>query len=576
MTRNEDNESSTSRKRARARWAILRSALLKQSTSVSHPNENDRHLPPSSNVNTVDENNVSIHRFQGFCLIHRSEIPWVSLNNLNRSLNNSNNDIASIDYDSDSFQCIQYEIPKLSLPLLSTANTQKSLLQSPLKIRTIERNLKKCQKVTLKELASHLHFGVDNTGNTRVWDCSSTLAYLIFSGEDTYSNSHPKRTSSTLMKETKSDHDLDTIIAKYIPQICKYQPYNNIENDNHDYANGVPNNPLAQTSSPPIGLSSIFSLSSLSPSNQSDSSRQYSNCTLNVIELGSGMAALPSLFLSSLQHFIHNYKRNNHPSCADMNENKINDSTHIKIFDNIPNIKVTITDGHPNCIQNNKLCTNLLDDIYTTTNNSDDRDLQPIPITHENNQCQNSSIDVHCQQLLWKTCSGGVKECQQLVEQRCGYNTNYHDDGTTSTTPSRTQFDLCLVSDCIHFVDFHDALIATIGRLLRVGGLCLLCQPCRGDTLRKFVERVEFVNSNGLERYGWVTLFDIQIYHKYDKKIMDAHEYYSGNHKDVYDFHIHYPVLLCLRKMRQYDETVDTHAAINNYIVKNDTNIVRA
>jgi hypothetical protein len=26
---------------------------------------------------------------------------------------------------------------------------------------------------------SHVHYGVDDTGNTRVWDCSNVLAFLI-------------------------------------------------------------------------------------------------------------------------------------------------------------------------------------------------------------------------------------------------------------------------------------------------------------------------------------------------------------------------------------------------------------
>ena len=46
-------------------------------------------------------------------------------------------------------------------------------------IRVRERRPHPANKIQWKAFLSEQHFGVDNTGNTRVWDSESTLTYCL-------------------------------------------------------------------------------------------------------------------------------------------------------------------------------------------------------------------------------------------------------------------------------------------------------------------------------------------------------------------------------------------------------------
>jgi SAM-dependent methyltransferase len=119
----------------------------------------------------------------------------------------------------------------------------------------------------------------------------------------------------------------------------------------------------------------------------------------------------------------------------------------------------------------------------------------------------------------------------------------------------KKEFDLCLVSDCIHFVEYHAALLVTIGRLLRVNGTCILCQPARGHSLRLFMSLIQALN-------GCNPLFEMHLHDNYDDYIYSKHlAMLNDKESHLYDPSIHYPYLLTLKKLRLFSEEIDTPAA---------------
>ena len=355
-------------------------------------------------------------------------------------------------------------------------------------IRTLERkNIK--TKLSMKELMSHVHYGVDNTGNTRVWDCSNVLAFLIM-GEKAIPRANLSITSNT------SSHNND-----------------NSKGDHLEYVYSK-NEPL-------IGLSDILSLAKDSYSAHCVQERKL----LRVLELGAGMAALPSLALAAL--YMQYKSRNN-------NETENGHET------SIPRIHVTITDGHPNAVENNIACARLTQELYDCSSSDDE------------------GKDISCHPLLWKANAIGKQECDDLMKNMS------HNDTNACTSSNHTQhekipFDLMLVSDCTHFTDFHIDLAATIGRMLRINGICLLCQPQRGESLKKFIQVIDAMNSNCNAKKG--PLFQVDLHQVYNKEIYTRHGNLLDEKSEQYDANIHYPLLLVLKKLREYYEDEDTETA---------------
>ena len=364
-------------------------------------------------------------------------------------------------------------------------------------IRTLERkNIN--TKLSMKELMSHVHYGVDNTGNTRVWDCSNVLAFLIM-GE--------KATPRVNMGITTS-HNNDS---------------DNSKGDHLEY--------VYSKNEPFIGLSDILSLAN---------DRNSTHCVvherklLRVLELGAGMAALPSLALAALHMQYRSRSRNNNGT-----ENGNGHET------SIPRIHVTISDGHPNAVENNIVCSRLTQELYDcyNCNSSDD------------------GKDISCHPLLWKANAIGKQECDDLMKNMSHHNAN----ACTSSTRNHAQrekipFDLMLVSDCTHFTDFHVDLAATIGRMLRIDGICLLCQPQRGESLKNFIQVIDAMNSNCNAEKG--PLFQVDLHKVYNEEIYTRHSNLLDEKSEQYDANIHYPLLLALKKLRDYHEDEDTETAI--------------
>lgn len=471
---NKDPESS---QKAQARWAMLRNALLhnggttkaENNPAISSNHNNNNNI--NNNLSSDDVNKYSIHRFEGFQIFNRVLIADERVNG---------------DTGSISPNCNGYEIIEYAIPIVTIGTEDKNSSQSKdvsdhecqqkhqhriIKVRTREPTKHFQRKVNIKDLMSHVHYGVDNTGNTRVWDCSSILAHLV---------------------------------ACHISSVKPLEPID---------------------PTPCIGLSNILSLAQSIPI-RSDLNHDHNNIAskrLRIIELGAGMAALPSLSLAALA---------------------LSDST----IATMPFMDIYITDGHPKSVENNLVCSKLTCELYNTITSDLDSGGNGNGmnnVVHSSNLCS-----IQCHQLLWKANNQGYEECQSLL--KCGQD----DDNSID------YFDLILVSDCTHFTECHAGLITTIGRLLRVNGVCLLCQPKRGKTLDQFMDMVRAIdNRNQIDHHVIGPLFALNLYRDYDEKISNQHKMHSERNDRCYDENIHRPILLELRKVRDFNEEIDTMLA---------------
>ncbi len=461
--------------RAKARWAILRDAILQDKVNV-----------PSTTRQTNGSSEYSIHRFPGFQLLRR-ELMKKRLSEKDCNWKFTNN-------DDGTFDIVQYII---EVPEIVNKSRGKS-------IQILTRERRSSSKVTIKEMMSHVHYGVDNTGNTRVWDSSNVLAFIIMA--DSSESNYMQHVEPNVREIVKSPSRIDE---------CSF-------------ISG-----LKISSSPPLlGLGNILSLSLPRSPMLSDSSPSE---VLKVLELGAGMAALPGLALISLANSCEEYIHGNHSI-------------------SVPYIDLTISDGHPAAVENNEICAKMTENLASE-------------LECNSKVTTTTKSAVNCTTLLWKANSEGASECANLMRQQ----------SDLASRRTEVGFDLCLVSDCVHFTEFHADLVVTIGRILRTGGECILCQPCRGDSLRKFIALVDAMNGNFYqspcknEIDGDVNrpLFHVDLHMKYCRRLTNLHESLLKEHHNskFYDPNIHYPLVLKLRKMRAYNEEVDTAIAVHH--VKN-------
>ena len=444
--------------RAKARWSILRNAILHQKAqqkTISSCNSSST----NSNTNVVynEHEKYSIHRFKGFNLLHRKLLEGEHIPSYLDYL------VKDDDHNDTEYEIIEYDLPMPSI--YDTTNIDNDHMENKychddnqglIKFRTREKkqsNPLLGNKINIKDLMSHVHYGVDNTGNTRVWECSSVLAHLLS---------------------------------------CTKERIN----------------------VPILGVSNIISLSrSIQRKNHDNNNDVTAIKRLRVIELGSGMAALPSLMLAA-------------SALANTNE---------EAKDEIPFMDIFITDGHPQSIANNSICSRLTFDLY----NGITTKLDTTPTIMTNDILYNDKCSLRTRQLLWKSDEEGKMECQALLQQG-------------SMDGNEDYFDVALVSDCTHFTDFHAALVSTIGRLLRIGGVCFLCQPKRGKSLDLFIKLIHSVNKSS----GVHHLFDLDLNHDVSTIITEQHDTMLSNGTDIheYDPNIHRPLLLTLKKLRPFQD----------------------
>jgi len=190
-----------------------------------------------------------------------------------------------------------------------------------------------------------------------------------------------------------------------------------------------------------------------------------------VLELGAGMAAITALSLAVA--------------------NNAGDGTSRKIY---------ITDGHADCVLNNRVNMRLM--------------MQ---------QQQQPGATIDCRQLLWTT-----------------------DVGSTSLAA-----DLVVVADCTHFQEYHAALFWTaVSHTGFDHGQIWMCQPDRGNSLQRFLTLIEVVNRSNLAN-GPLLQVTERHYDELDAKHQTFADVDDNNH---YDPNLHRPRIFVLTKLRDATE----------------------
>ena len=193
-------------------------------------------------------------------------------------------------------------------------------------------------------------------------------------------------------------------------------------------------------------------------------------------------------------------------------------------FDNMKSLQLVLTDGHPKCVENNRVCSSTL------------------LLKRED------AVSIDSRLLLWDSSANGAEECQNIVKQcRKSSWEERSDEGL---------FHLCLASDCVHFQEFHDGLFVTIARMLTVGGIALLCQPRRGSSLSNFMALVDTVNAANTSS-DVVPLFHMVLMEDFHPKVSKMHRSIAETSITSYDPNWHRPLLLVMTKLRSFDEDID-------------------
>jgi Putative methyltransferase. len=552
--------SSSSSQRAKARWKMLRQALL------TRPN-NERIKDDNEDVAATTQE-YSIHKFPGFQMMSRQIIP---------RLGEEHRDYDLVRYEipfPDDIQITNRNNTTTTTTMMSAtvaADTGGSFPPPPpppptcIVIHTLEpsqqdKNVKKKMNIE-KELMSHVHYGVDNTGNTRVWDCSNVLASVIFQKGNQEKVDEKKKRTSILVVGQEEEGQLE----------------------NHQNEPALFGNLTFSKKKPLVsfGLDNIIlSLATVRQRRQQqwkkekedndddDDDNNSSKCRkiLRVLELGAGMAALPSLTLAVLGKHFKKWNEEQQQQCGTQQS-----------LEQYPKIHVTITDGHPRAVANNVAC------IQRTMGRDDD------------DNDDNADDSIHCCRLLWKRNQQGQKECQELLMRATSMlSNNVTKDGQCDDKQHSQQqndhdgFDLILVSDCLHFTDFHVDLAMTIGRLLRVGGVCLLCQPARGTSLEQFLHLIHCINgydegycekeggegekkkeetttmTNMIKERTQQPLFQVDLHNQYHPDLYEKHvRLMNDKNENDYVPNIHYPLLLELKKIGNFCEELHGGRAID-------------
>lgn len=161
-------------------------------------------------------------------------------------------------------------------------------------------------------------------------------------------------------------------------------------------------------------------------------------------------------------------------------------------------IEVTLTDGHPDGVLNNQV----------------NRFLTTLSIDSESNSPY-FGVSVSEKVLLWSVDAKRSDEEPQ---------------------------DLVLVSDCIHFQNFHAALAITTLRVLHLGGKAIFCQPARADSLINFFELLRICPD--LSSLQWLEHPILQ----------DCCARAKLEFKASYDESLHKPQLLIIQKLRDLSQ----------------------
>jgi len=227
---------------------------------------------------------------------------------------------------------------------------------------------------------------------------------------------------------------------------------------------------------------------------------------IRILELGTGMAGLSALALGFRL-----------AKQQDENGDKMNTMEKIKDLESKKkSIYITLTDGNPSGVKNNAV------NQFLTKLNSEMVWKEMGKYSHY------LDLDVNCKTLLWTT-------------------------DLETTKDDITNQDIILVSDCVHFQNFHAALATTSLRCLRVGASAIFCQPTRGPSLNNFYNLLLTATSESSESsIGSTSLLSCTwISHPV---IDQKHNESKLNFDKVYDDNLHHPKLLVVTKLREISE----------------------
>ena len=237
---------------------------------------------------------------------------------------------------------------------------------------------------------------------------------------------------------------------------------------------------------------------------QVDDNRNHAG--IRILELGTGMAGLSAVALG-LRLAMQQQERGGKMSKDSTTQNKN------KEIQKKSNIQVTLTDGNPSGVKNNVV------NQYLTKLNSQ-------MWQQKGHYSPYLDLDVQCDTLLWTIDLDSGKD-------------------------SLTNQDVVLVSDCVHFQNFHAALATTTLRCLRVGAIAIFCQPARGPSLDNFfnllltatsdADTTDIIESTSLLSCTWLS-----------HPIVEQKHHEARLHSNsVYDENLHHPKILVVTKLRE-------------------------
>ena len=479
--------------RAKARWTMLRNALLKKKNG-------------GVDDDVISSSNYSINAFPGFNLLDRTIFNSSTDSDGDTPPTTTTTTVTNRDDH-------EYHLVRNSY----TPNSRTNANPRPISFITRE--------TSIIDPYSHIKYnGIDNTGNVRVWDAESTLAAFIL---------------SIILDDYEDIVELLKVKIDENDTADEHQQRRSIVHLRRDIRSMIMTRPRT----------SLLRDNSSSSSSNPQSSLSDDAC--NILELGAGQAGLAALAITNMAHLYNG-------------------------TDIIKSLSTVITDGHPTCVANNKVCARLVSSISSSINGSSSSSRVSLQVE---SLCWDSSIDV------------GGDTCQRI--NKLVDNENWFTNTITTTNTKnkeeeeeedqhrqRPAYHLVLASDCTHFTNYHDGLLLTIARTLIVGGVALLCQPRRGTTLDEFMTLITVVNDNtNNNNSGIGPLFCMTMYEEFHAKITTMHKSLmmdkeggsiKSNADDdeddtsvksllerSYDPNRHLPLLLVLVKLRPYDETID-------------------
>jgi len=199
-----------------------------------------------------------------------------------------------------------------------------------------------------------------------------------------------------------------------------------------------------------------------------------------------------------------------------------------------PAIQIYVTDGHADCVQNNRVTVRLLQAAGRLLRHSSDNSA--------NDNGSNNKVAIDCRQLLWTTDPSTSSRSRT-------------DDDAISTRLLPAAADTTLIADCTHFQEYHAALFWTAVRhTSETRGQIWMCQPKRGNSLQRFLDLIRAVNCNNKVTNNSAPLLRVTEQHyaeldaKHQQFLQESSS--SNNNNNHYDPNLHRPRILILTKER--------------------------